>query len=65
MKNRLSLEEEKYLNKLNRMNALEIIDEEAIKCIDIIYIEDEEDYMIIEKQIAMIDAVLKARMIKN
>lgn len=65
---KLSLEDEKYLNKLNRLNALDLISLNHSKEIELGLADCNFDYPSIqecEKQLTIIDTVLQARVIKN
>ena len=64
----LSLEDEKYLNMINRLNAQDLISLNKSKEVELGLADSDMDYKLIlecERKIAMIDAVLQARALKN
>ena len=64
----LSLEDEKYLNMINRLNAQDLISLNKSKEVELGLEDSDMDYKLIlecERKIAMIDAVLQARALKN
>jgi len=64
----LSLEDEKYLNMINKLNAQDLISLNKSKEEELDLADSDMDYKSIlecEKKIAMIDAVLQARALKN
>lgn len=64
----LSLEDEKYLNMINRLNALDLISLNKSKEIELGLADCNMDYLSIlecEKKLTMIDAVLQVRSLKN
>tara|TARA_R110000824_G_scaffold36568_1_gene113532 strand:+ start:27 stop:236 length:210 start_codon:yes stop_codon:yes gene_type:complete len=64
----LSLEDEKYLNMVNKLNALELIELEKIKEVELGLADANFDFRLIndcEKQLVMIDTVLHVRALKN
>ena len=64
----LSLEDEKYLDMINRLNAQDLISLNKSKEVELGLADSDMDYKLIlecERKIAMIDAVLQARALKN
>jgi len=64
----LSLEDEKYLNMINRLNAQDLILLNKSKEAELDLADLDMDYKLIlecERKIAMIDTVLQARALKN
>jgi hypothetical protein len=64
----LSLEDEKYLNMINRLNAQDLISLNKSKEVELGLADCNMDYLSIlecEKKLTMIDAVLQVRSLKN
>ncbi len=64
----LSLEDEKYLNMINRLNALDLISLNKSKEVELGLADSNMDFKLIlecEKKLTMIDAVLQVRSLKN
>ena len=64
----LSLEDEKYLDMINKLNAQDLISLNKSKEAELDLADSDMDYKLIlecERKIAMIDAVLQARALKN
>tara|TARA_R110000796_G_scaffold70739_1_gene160656 strand:+ start:225 stop:434 length:210 start_codon:yes stop_codon:yes gene_type:complete len=64
----LSLEDEKYLDMINKLNAQDLISLNKSKEVELGLADSDMDYKLIlecERKIAMIDAVLQARALKN
>ena len=64
----LSLEDEKYLNMVNKLSALDLIELEKKKEEEIGLADSNFDYKLLnicEKQLTMIDTVLQIRALKN
>ena len=64
----LSLEDEKYLNMVNKLNALDLIILEKSKEVELGLADSNFDYILLnlcEKQLTIIDTVLQVRALKN
>jgi hypothetical protein len=64
----LSLEDEKYLDMINKLNAQDLISLNKSKEVELGLADSDMNYKLIlecERKIAMIDAVLQARALKN
>jgi|TARA_R110000751_G_scaffold174947_1_gene281212 hypothetical protein len=64
----LSLEDEKYLNMVNKLNALDLIKLEKSKEVELGLADSNFDYILLnlcEKQLTIIDTVLQVRALKN
>jgi len=64
----LSLEDEKYLNMVNKLNALDLIELEKKKEVELGLADANMDFRVIkdcEKQLVIIDTVLQLRALKN
>ena len=64
----LSLEDEKYLNMVNKLSALDLIELEKKKEEEIGLADSNFDYKLLnicEKQLTIIDTVLQIRALKN
>ena len=64
----LSLEDEKYLNMINKLSALDLIELEKKKEIEVGLADSNYDFKLLnicEKQLTIIDTVLQVRALKN
>lgn len=64
----LSLEDEKYLNMVNKLSALDLIELEKKKEVEMGLADSNFDYILLnlcEKQLTIIDTVLQVRALKN
>ena len=64
----LSLEDEKYLNMVNKLSALDLIELEKKKEVEMGLADSNLDYKLLnicEKQLTIIDTVLQVRALKN
>lgn len=64
----LSLEDEKYLNMINKLNALDLIELEKQKEIELGLADANMDFKLLqlcEKQLIIIDTVLTVRAMRN
>lgn len=64
----LSLEDEKYLNMINKLNALDLIELEKQKEIELGLADANMDFKLLqlcEKQLVIIDTVLTVRAMRN
>ncbi len=64
----LSLEEEKYLNKINKLNALDIIKFNQQKEVEIGIANANSDYLLydnLQKELTMIETLIGVRMFLN
>ena len=64
----LSLEDEKYLNMVNKLSALDLIELEKNKEIEAGLADSNYDFKLLnicEKQLTIIDTVLQVRALKN
>jgi hypothetical protein len=64
----LSLKEEKYLNKINRLNSLDVIKLNKIKEVEIGIADANDDYILydnLKKELAIIEILIEVRMFLN
>jgi len=64
----LSLEEEKYLNKINRLNALDIIKVNQQKEVEIGVADANSDYLLydeLKKELTIIETIIEVQMFLN
>jgi len=64
----LSLEEEKYLNKINRLNALDIIKFNQQKEVEIGVADANSDYLLydeLKKELTIIETIIEVQMFLN
>jgi type I site-specific restriction endonuclease len=64
----LSLKEEKYLNKINRLNAFDVIKLNKVKEVEVGIADANSDYMLydkLQKELAIIEALIEVRMFLN
>ena len=63
-----SLEEEKYLNKINRLNALDIIKVNQQKEVEIGVADANSDYLLydeLKKELTIIETIIEVQMFLN
>lgn len=64
----LSLKEEKYLNKINRLNALDIIKVNQQKEVEIGVADANSDYLLydeLKKELTIIETIIEVQMFLN